>query len=763
MAYEKFRIASQSAPIGRAAQGPGGDAQRIAAQTFQRIGGIVSDMADRAAADEGKLKGAEAGFDQEFRPRRDGTIYGEAFDAAALRSHATMLDGEIRNDLAKAFDETGFDPVAFEARAGEIYKKRIETLPVEIRADLAAQFERQTFAYNRDLARRQQEVVLEEQRGALTGGLAQRKADFGRMAYTLGLDADADERLSAEAEDISGWLATFGPKEAFSFGGREFAADATRGGVIGADDIAAFVVDLQGEAAFNRVKGAFDRTKGLGAREKFLTDFMGQWQKGEGVTEALTLDGAEQLQRWMQTQINADLAEQRAREAEIRARATDLRATLREYSSFPAQGLALPPGLTDTLRAEARAIGAAGLVQEIDQLDGLVDLARNAAQASPAAVAAEIQRVRAGLQGGATPAQAAALDVLEDTLSGMSTALSRDPMTWAIRAGVVAPSPLAFQADPETGLIEISAESLAARRASAERVSATYGVPLKPFTAEEMTSAKAIESMGGANMLGLARSIVQSFGSDAPAALAQLSDSAPQLAHLGALSLQGSGLGTLTDAARGYELMAQKTGTQSGVSNALGTTPEGAARGGELVNRLVREATRDQPQLRETIRQTAEAIYVGRRGLGAPWSEDAFTRAVQEASGAAYVGGVQYGGLVPSDSKPGHWSLIAPNWLRADALHDVLQGLSPADYANAGLGGQPVRADGNPVTPDQMKRAKITTLAPGVYGYSMFEGGEEVPVMAADGEPYVLDLQRIRGRMMIDGASRFGVEGKFVR
>lgn len=737
--FDKFKPHVVSQSIGPRAQGPGGDVQRLAANALGQLGRVVGDMADRAAIADGETRGALAGMDPEFRPTGDDSLRGQAFDAAALRSHASMLDGAIRGDLATLFDATQHDPVAFEAGAAEIYRNRIANLPAQIQPALAAAFERQTFAYTRDLSRRQQELIVKQEAASLNALMSERTTDFGRMAYTLGLDPDADERLSAESEDILAKLLEFGPKEAFTYAGRQFAADPSRGGLLDPDAIGKQMTALAEEAAINRFKGAFDRTKGLAGQQKFLEDFKADWAAGEGVARAIDTGTAEQLGNWMEARIREGMAEQRAAAAAIRAEISDIRAGLTDYRAGVKDGLMPPPGVIESFMARARATGNADVINQVASFAQLAEIGGQAARMSPLQLQEEINAARAALsETGATPDQAAMVEMLETTLSGMTTALERDPLSWAQRAGVVNVPPLAFEADPETGTLTVAPDSLRARRGAAQQVSATYGVPIRPFTDEEAALAKTIEAQGGENMLGLARSIVTTFGSDAPAALAQLSDKAPSLAHLGGLMAQGSDAGTLRAAALGFELMKDKQGVRTGLPEAQNITATGLA-SSAMISRSIGRALSEQPEFNAEAERVAQAIYVGRRGLNSTYDPQAYVRAAQEATGAVYVNGVQYGGVARG--------LHVPSWLRADAIEDVLGSLSPADLAAAGPRGKPVDGEGKPLSAAAMKALSWVSVGPGQYQLRDRAGAY---VFADSDQPYVLDLNRLRGRARVE-------------
>lgn len=740
--YEKFQPHIQSASIASRTAGPGGAVAAVAADVMEGLSRTVGALADRAAQADGAQRGAADGMDPEFRPTGDLTIRGMAYDQAALRSHAVMLDGQIREDLAALYETTKHDPAAFDAGAKQIYQDRISNLPAQIQPDLAAGFERQTFSYTREIARTHEATVLAEDKAALQATLAARTADFGRMAYQLGLDPDADARLSAEGEDILGTLLQYGPKEAFSYGGKNFAADGTRAGLLAPDAIGAEMIALNDEAAVNRIKGAFDRTKGLAGQQKFLKSFQEDWAAGDGVAKSMSLPASEKLQNWMDAKIRDGLAEQRAIATAIRSEVTDIRGGLRDYRSGVNNGVMPSAGVVNSFMARAIATGDAGIIGEVRSFANLVDLGSAAARASPVELQQEISRQRAAANKGGvdSPDAAAKIELMENTLSGMNEALRKDPLTWAQRAGVVDVQPLVIMADPSTGQMQVDPAALQARRAPAQRVAAQYGVPFMPFTDEETAYAKVIEDQGGDNMLRLTGTIFSAFGSDARTALAQLSDKAPALAHLGGLMANGADAGVLHAATAGFKMLAEAKGVSDGIPKGISRDPAAVA-SATVISRRVAGAFENLPELRAQVDRTAEAIYVGRRGLNSSWDPQAYARAYQEAAGATFTNGQAYGGISSG--------LLVPGWLKSDAIDDVIDGLTLEDYRVNENWQPPVDAEGKPLSLATLRQAVPVSLGPGLYELRLpSDGGATLQTRTPEGEavPYVLDLNNLRGR-----------------
>jgi len=83
-------ITNQSRRLSAAAPVTGSSVEVAAATRFSQqlfaIGNLGQDFLDQAAVDGATLEGNLAGRDPNVRPRRDSTLSGRAFDAAAKRS-----------------------------------------------------------------------------------------------------------------------------------------------------------------------------------------------------------------------------------------------------------------------------------------------------------------------------------------------------------------------------------------------------------------------------------------------------------------------------------------------------------------------------------------------------------------------------------------------------------------------------------------------------------------------------------------------------
>jgi hypothetical protein len=720
--------------VAPAVTGPGGAVAETVAGALSGLASQIGQLADRAADAEGRLEGAREGLDPEFRPRRNNTVSGRAYDEAGLRSMSLRTNSALRSELATAFETAKGDVRKFQDAATALRAKYVEATPDEIRPSLEADFETMRFGYDREFVRLADAAEAEQLAAEAMGLLDGRVKDIGRTAFMGGLDGAADTVLEMEINALTADTLAYGPKTAFTFRGVEYAADPSRAGVLSLPQIEETLQKTGSQVGINRVKGAFGRTKGLGAKQKFLGGFLEDYGAGKGVAGTMSLDEVEGLEREMLQEIRALEAEQRAAQAALRSRVTEVRANLREYRGYAKDGLVPPPEELQRLEAEAIATGDGDLVREVRQMAQLTSLARLAVQSSPVELANEINARRAAAnETGVLPEEAAEISVLESTLSGMRTGLAQDARGYAERAGLVAPIPL----QPGEGLIL----SLQARAGQARLIEQRYGVKGAIFTQAEMDQIQATDKAGGTEIIELAAGIVQTTGADAGDVLAKISGRAPLIGHLGGLILTGGSRDAVNAAAQGRKLMAEAGGVSSGLSS---TTS------GETARATLSGAFAAHPDARRTIEETANAIYVGRKGMNTEYDAAAYKRALQEASGAVFTGGQQYGGIARTGA--GWWDgrqtreVAVPSWLRADLADEAFSALSAEDYAYGGRGA-PLHGDGSAVDLKTLKGAALVSVAPGVYRLALGDPDGDDPRYlrgAGEGGFYELDLDRVR-------------------
>jgi Transglycosylase SLT domain len=337
-----------------------------------------------------------------------------------------------------------------------------------------------------------------------------------------------------------------------------------------------------------------------------------------------------------------------------------------------------------------------------------------------------------------TTEEALLIDKAETLVKKSREALSTDLLGYAERSGVIEnPGSLSDvkTAEDMQALIDLRVQNAAA-------AATHFGVAEQYFRPGEV---KALEDMVMADPdagAAMAASILTGSGDKVGAVLKEFGNTAPVLAGAGAILAGGGDAVAARDAIAGAGKDAEgkaysEKGWQVRKDRALGGT------GLALIFQ--------QDDERRVI-STAERIArkrIADAGLE-PDSDEAMMvmdRAVNEAAGAVYDKGGQWGGFAEYD--PGMWQtaqkVAVPNSIRADRLGDVIDVLQADDFAVQPQGGVDRLQELWPV------------LTAGGYVFVDFDGdGAPVPLGGVDGKPFVLNLGAMGAKLgaRVPGAFR---------
>lgn len=355
------------------------------------------------------------------------------------------------------------------------------------------------------------------------------------------------------------------------------------------------------------------------------------------------------------------------------------------------------------------------------------------------------------------------LEAKEALLSNMSTELEHDPLEWANTVGLIEKTPIipTAQETIEVNGQEIRPQELMnIRIAQAEAVGAHYGRPPRFLTDEEKTSFQKFLTDRNTSpdaKLSLLASLT-GFGDRQDEVLAEISPKAPEYMHIAGLMKQGSSPGILSDAMEGLAVI-QGAGTIKGQRVMQTGTPDVAA----VTDETLGAAYRESPETQKQVVNVAEAIYTARmfrkgKTDSSDFDEDEWQRALQEASGANFVGGKQFGGVTKYNGQEVH----VPSWMEADEFEDFINELTDEDWQDGGFGGPPgfPRSDGGAEPASMTKEIDIfsdfnlISIGNGQYIVARNKGEDDPrfyrglvdptsPVAAVRNGFYVLDLNKI--------------------
>lgn len=708
---------------------------------FRSVGETVGHWAAQAADREGASAGAQAGLDPEFQLKTEDSVRNRAFNRAAQRTAITQTETRIITGLADLADRHPEDGAAFKAGAEKLKAEYIDKLPSELQPRMVQMLTRQQLPYTRNYQRLEQRRLADQALADALPAIEARQNSVGQIAYASGLDDDANAAIEGELGSLAATLAEYGPKTEFTIGNRVFEADPDRAGVLSVSEIQERLLGAGETVALNRVKGTFDRLETPASRAEFMRDFKKDFEDKGPVTQIMDLKTVEQLERYMGMAVREDERNARAAEVErnaaLREQRTALRGRISDYKSFARNGLAPDPEELAQLRQQAERLGDPDLIRDLSMVEETASIVQLALKRNPAELETELRQARASAGGGVSAEDGERILALETGLARVREGLAKDPVGFAISAGVVPEIPLDLEGEGLT-------TSLIARARRSELIQGRYGVQAGLFNKAESDELARIERQEPGQLAPIASAIVDATGSSARVFLAELSSDAPKLAQLGAVLDAGGSERAVRDAALGAQLRQDNPGVSKGFS-ATDTAP--------TLRKLLAPLSalpNDQAQLQ----RVAEDIYIGRVGLNQPYDAPTMHRALQEAMGAVYVGSKRdrFGGTAhlnpPGNFNEQKHAIVIPNWLRADMADDVFQDLTLEDYELAG-GGLPKGLDGSEIPLKELRRATFVTIGYGRYAVQVGERDGR-PEFAAGNGPrgiYELDLEELRDRI----------------
>jgi len=370
-----------------------------------------------------------------------------------------------------------------------------------------------------------------------------------------------------------------------------------------------------------------------------------------------------------------------------------LGADIKQLNKFSLEGTPASDERRAQVRAAVERTGIPELRQEMDNSDIIARGAKDLQRASPQQIEQSIANVREmERKYGRTETTELMVNSAEKQLKATREGVTKDPLAWSDKTGLMAVPPLDL-ASPN------AAADMAYRASTAKVIAQHYNIPPTFFRADEKNALKAAVSAGGPQMESLAKIMVQGFGEDAPAAMKEISKSAPTLAHIGALQMSGGDEGFTRDVTDGVKMRsdpdlklppymkttaaaavaAQNARRQEVYGNAFVGLPGAAERAQEAAgNAFFAQAVRDNYDPALGKEPTAPYGVQGEKP-----SREAYDLALQHSAGARFVGDVQYGG-VASYKAGGFWNrdmgkVQVPPSVKAEQFHTVINAITDGD------------------------------------------------------------------------------------
>ena len=270
----------------------------------------------------------------------------------------------------------------------------------------------------------------------------------------------------------------------------------------------------------------------------------------------------------------------------------------------------------------------------------------------------------------------------QELLTNMKTELKKDPISYAVRTGLVTFSPLDMSS-PDAAM-----QSVSERRQMASLVSNHYCQDIRFLTDEETKLfANDFENGSFQEQKQLIATISLSFGPDAKEVFKQIAPKQPGLAHVGGLFVMGR-----PDAAdfalKGLEYNNQGRGLVAEELQAKSVT-------GRTMVQINSQFLGDAHQS-EAVKSTADVamlIYTGfvRDRNIVEFDEDLYASSLQIATGFDDATGL--GGIQEMSGRPGDPMVMMPTNMDADMVEDLMESVTSSAI---------MAATGAPVNPDKM-------------------------------------------------------------
>lgn len=653
-----------------------------------------------------------------FRPRGSNTIYDRAYDEAGTRTYLQMLETEMRSTTSQAFDLYKDDPAKLASVLGDLRTKigQDQVFP-EIQADYETGFDRLAGSYveqARDNATKKQE--------------SQDRADFIGRTGELQTDvARKIEQLDPANPDTANAIASA------QAGIDEHYDSAVRRGIMDPDDAARAKLESRRDAAvgfYAKQADALDADGVKAMREKMATDF------GGGGVAGLDGDGWGTLKAKLEN-VEADKRRQQQQSAQ------DYRTKGDTFAARIAAGLDVAPAdlATYALAAGKTPQGKVALQETYAKISAgkaVNDMTLKQAEAHVAGLRQQYGK-------DATPAQLRTLNFAEDMLAKKRKAISSDPVTYAEQRGIVAPTPFITEAQSTDEVAGI----VTARIANAATAAQEFGTAPRFLKAGEAKAVAAAIKASPEQGAGLAAAIVAGAGAHAPDVLAEFGQDAPVISEAGSILAFGGSARAAEDVILGYGKSADGK-AQTGLKPADAAATYGDVAGGALAL-----AKKDGDRIGRAAASIARK-RITEEGVD-PTSDEAkdiYSQAVQEAAGATFDKGVQWGGFATVGAGifgGGGSQVLVPPTMRADKFEEVLGAITDKDLAALPVKPKPgagVDSGGRAGTRAASQglaetlRGAVPVIVRGGYAFAFGDPASDDPQFVQDekGGVFVLDL-----------------------
>lgn len=700
-----------------------GSLERELSNSFAGLSQNLGKQADRLAIDEGKRAGREAaanadltgeGDGSRFRPRNSFTLRGRGFNQAGETLYRQRLNAVLVEDVQKIEDEFGDDPAVLQERLDDLYKAHNDAdnghVFDEIRPEYDLAFQKLSTAAIRRSGKKRRAAIESELRDESYRNRQTLTESLQRKLVTLdALDDASVEEIRATEGALIDEIRSARSNGVLS----DHAASQQEQKVRSTTAQTFYVVQAQD----------FSPEEIADYRDQLREDF------ASGGLEGLDAAGFERVDRQLATvERQKEVATRRTQKEHLQQANKIARSVIEGFDFDPNDLTVLQVDAESD--SETRDISRLALKQ--------IEIAETIRDEPLASAKRTIVELRNGLSPGASEEDRALVSFAENALTSKETLLNRNPFNFAVNRGVIdAVDPL-FTQDLGDSSIE---DRLARRVSQARTISETFDIPQRFLLPGEAQGFRQFLD-DPHQAAGFASAIIEAAGPDAPRFLAEVSKDAKELFQAGALLAAGGDPAAAAAVIAGYR------------KNADGKVRKQVPKAQRLqrVDAIVGDALpQTSPDLLR-IEQTAHAIARGRiddQGidLKSDEADEIYDEALQEAAGAVFDRGVQYGGFGKSRSgflfgTRGR-KVLVPNDIRTDRFPDLYEALTIEDLLK--LDNPPETISGGNYTQRDLDHAELVTV-PGGFWLALGNPDSNAPrfIRGRDGQPFMLDFLALR-------------------
>lgn len=659
------------------------------------------------------------------------TIFGRAQQEAYAKTYLQTIDADMRKLTGEMFDKYRDDPVmlaqGFSDLKRELGQEVFEDIAPDFDAAWGAMTQRYLGQARENLARKAE---------------AQDRADF--IDRTTALETDQQRRL---ADFDPGSDAAADTIAASQRAIDDHYDSAVTKGIMDPDDAVKAKQISRRQAAlafYGKQADALDAEGVAAMREEMAKDF------ADGGIDGLDGDG------WSTLDTALRKLEQSKRLASERA-AKDFRTRGGALAQRLGDGFDIDQAeLSKFLLDAGRTPGGKEAVDETMKKIAVGRAIRDMSLPEATRHVAELRKAA-----GKTPSEAEYRQVMfaETMLAAKRKAIDEDAVSYAEAQGIVPPTPRLGDVAGDPGQLAAAMSQRAEAAAEAARQLGVSPRFLKKGEAADMAKLIRDDPAKGAQLAG---AIVAGSGPAAVDVLKEFGKDAPLIEEAGAIIafdgsaraaedvILGYGKGADGKALKGLKPAAARESFLSTVGPALTFAGDDATR----IERAAASIARKRISEEGLDVDSTEALAIHRQ-------------AVQEAAGAVFDRGVQFGGFAPA--RDGIFSsgtmVLIPNSIRADMFDDLLDAMTDDDLAALAVKPKAGASFFGSIFGQRQAQGLAETLAGGtpvavrggyVFAYGDPAGDDPQFVQGSDGKPFVLDIAAMRDRLSprVPGAFR---------